>query len=933
MAHLLPSRGLSLRVFLIVPFLLEVLLAVGLTGWFSLRNGTRAVNELAQQLQAEVSDRIQQHLESYLEKPVEINALNAESFRLNVLIADDPQGLARRFWQQIKVYESVQYIYFGSAQGGYIGAGREKDGLTLETTANFRPGSFQIWKTNRQGQRTEFLKSEPGHYDPRERAWYQDAIARGHPDWQDVYVFVDGKLGLSATHPIFDDEGRPLGVLAVDYVLNGVSDFLRSVPGSSHGTTFIVEPSGLLVGSSTEEAPLIEPQEGDDKAKRLSARQSVHPSIQMTFVELDERVGSLSTLNEPLRFTYALNGERQFVQVVPLTVGNDLEWLIVVVVPESDFMAQINANTRNTIALCGVALAIAILLGIVTARAIAAPIVHLNLAAQRLADGDFSPTVSSHYPTREVRTLAASFNQMAKQLRIAFLNLEKRVAERTTELAAAKDMAEQASQAKSEFFASMAHDFCTPLKRILGETQRLQHDATLSPQHQETLQTIHHCGLNLLGLVNNTLDLAKITAHQLELEPRATHLASFFTALSALFRIRVTQKGLDFVAYWPATLPIAIAVDDQRLHQVLVNLLDNAMQLTESGTLYFSVTEVLGVDGRDWQQRAAQSPTPADSRSITLRFYLDDRGNIIEPQHPQTLVVPVEPISDRLPDHLSNNLGLTISQQLLLLMDSQLHIINTAGRGHQFYFELTAPVVMHGDESFNPATSALPTGYHGPTQTILVIDNHWEHRAALQDILTPLGFTLIEAASSHEGLTLARRYHPDVIITDLSLPVMDGLELMQQLRRYPELDSTILLAMSASALSSAHELEKVGCHGCFVKPINRQNLLAHLQVTLNLTWRYGTHSDVPQDADDVLLGVKFPPATVLTPLYQAAQSGYLTAVKQEANRLVELDAQYKLFAAKILAWAEQLDDEKIVQYLSPIVSPPSVGRFRHPADD
>ncbi|WP_084669087.1 cache domain-containing protein [Spirulina major] len=707
MPQLLPSRGLSLRFSLIVPFLIEILIAVGLTGWFSLRNGEKAVHELAEQLQGEVSDRIQQHLENYLEKPVEINAFNAESFRLDVLTADNPQELARRFWQQIRVYESVQYIYFGSEQGGYVGAGREQDGLTLEMTANFQPGSFQIWKTNSQGQRTEFLKSEP-NYDPRQRDWYQDAIARRQPDWQEVYLFVDGKLGISATHPIFDNAGRPLGVLGVDYMLKGISDFLRSVPGSSHGTTFILEQSsGSLIGSSTEEKPLIEAQTPEDESQRLAARRSSQPSIQKTTDELIRQVGSTLTLNAPLRFTYDLAGERQFVQVVPIAVGDSLDWLIVVVMPESDFMAQINANTRNTIVLCGIALAIAALLGILTARTIAAPIAHLNLAAQRLASGDFTPTVSPHYPTREVRTLAASFNQMAKQLRISFLNLEKRVAERTAELAAAKEIAEQASQAKSEFFASMTHDFCTPLNAILSHTQTLQQDATLSPQQQHTLQTIYNCGVNLLGLINTTLDLAQITAHQLDLEPRTTNLASFLSELSALLQMHTAHKGLEFVSYGPATLPIAISVDERRLQQVLVNVVSSAVKVITRGTVYFSVTEVLGLEGRDWRQRGEQSQD--STPQITLRFHLDDRGIELEPQHYPTMVVSAEPMRDRLPDLLANDLGLIISRQLLILMDSQLQI-TTAGQSHQFYFELTVPVVMNGNDTAHTTAPGLPTG-------------------------------------------------------------------------------------------------------------------------------------------------------------------------------------------------------------------------------
>jgi CheY-like chemotaxis protein len=139
----------------------------------------------------------------------------------------------------------------------------------------------------------------------------------------------------------------------------------------------------------------------------------------------------------------------------------------------------------------------------------------------------------------------------------------------------------------------------------------------------------------------------------------------------------------------------------------------------------------------------------------------------------------------------------------------------------------------------------LPKGYYGPTRTILVIDDRWEDRAALQDILTPIGFTVIEASSDREGCNLAQRYHPDVIIVDLSLPRVNGLELIQQLRRYPDFDLTVIFALSKSALYSAHELTAAGCNGCFTKPIDRHDLLAQLQFTLNLTWRYPANPDAP----------------------------------------------------------------------------------------
>ncbi|NEO88542.1 MAG: HAMP domain-containing protein [Spirulina sp. SIO3F2] len=413
-------RIISLRILLTVPFLLEIFAAVGLTGWLALRNGQQAVNDLAEQLQYEVSDRITQQVDGFLTTPTKINAFNAQSLRLGDLSIDDPIGLEQRFWQQIQVYTTLKHIYFGNEQlGYYVGAGRQQDGVTIKANENFQPGNLDLWMTDEQGQRTERIERTPD-YDPRRRAWYQDAIAQAKPGWSEIYSFIsDRQLGISATYPIFDDNGQPQGVLAVDYQLDGVSQFLASVPGTDNDTTFIIEPSGLLVASSTTEDPFILDERTDAEPERLLAVESTIPAIRLTVQALQAQGQDLATLAEPLQFVYHMDGEPQFVRVVPLKSETGLNWLIAVVIPESDFMAQIHANRQNTILLCLVALAIATGIGIWTSQRLSRPIFYLSQAAARIAGGNLQQKLRRSR-IKELDTVATAFNQMSDQLEDSF---------------------------------------------------------------------------------------------------------------------------------------------------------------------------------------------------------------------------------------------------------------------------------------------------------------------------------------------------------------------------------------------------------------------------------------------------------------------------------------------------------------------------------
>jgi sigma-B regulation protein RsbU (phosphoserine phosphatase) len=433
-----------LRIILVVPFVFQIFTVVGLVGWLSLRNGQKAVNDLAARLSREVSARIEEHVQTLADFPQLFLQMNATAIRTGNLDIEDFPRVERYFWQQVQLTNLVPTLYYGDEAGKFILLKKENPDLVYirdESTASRR----QIYHLDQQGNRTNLIKTD--EYDPRTRPWYKAAVQAGKPTWSPIYLFTAAPdLGITPVVPIYNDKGSLRGVLAIDFTLSQISDFLRSLKISRSGQAFIIERSGEIVASSANELPFVTTKEGRE---RRNAIHSNNLLIQSAAQYLQKRFGVFDRINSNQQLIFELNGKRQFVQVTPLQDGRGLDWLMVVVIPEADFMERIDANTQSTIALCLVALILATVLGILTARSITQPILLLSEAssaiAKRAATSDFAsgeldPKIELK-GVNELEVLAESFNHMAQQLRESFIalevakqELEQRVEQRTAEL-------------------------------------------------------------------------------------------------------------------------------------------------------------------------------------------------------------------------------------------------------------------------------------------------------------------------------------------------------------------------------------------------------------------------------------------------------------------------------------------------------------------
>jgi len=421
---------IPLRLVLIVPFVIQVALFVGLVGYLSFRNGQQAVNDVTRQLRSELVARIEEHLRAFLATPHHINQINANAVRQGLPDASDLNALERYLWQQIQVFDSVTSVYFGNTEGGLVDAGREgaEGSLYVIVTDEFKSGPFRKYATDSAGNRAELLSTVPD-FDARTRSWYSGAIEKGGATWSDVYILFTGQdMAIAASRPVYDEQQNLLGVVSSDIFVSHISDFLRNLEIGKTGSSFIVERSGSLVASSTEERPFTDP-DGDEAPRRLYASESAVPTIRYAAEFLTGQFGDYHNITGAQHFEFQIDGQRQFLQVSTIRDEYGIDWLVVVVIPESDFMEQINAGNRTTVFLVGIALLLTVVAGVVTAQWITGPISRLNTSTQALAKGEWDQRVSEEWIS-EIGELARSFNDMAGHLKRTLESLTSEIAER-----------------------------------------------------------------------------------------------------------------------------------------------------------------------------------------------------------------------------------------------------------------------------------------------------------------------------------------------------------------------------------------------------------------------------------------------------------------------------------------------------------------------
>jgi signal transduction histidine kinase/CheY-like chemotaxis protein len=499
------------------------------------------------------------------------------------------------------------------------------------------------------------------------------------------------------------------------------------------------------------------------------------------------------------------------------------DWTVSIGVPESILTAEL----RRWLAMYAVGGGLLLLAGLgmatVIGRSIARPIQALVAPALNLGKGEpVSIPPFALQEAEEVRQALLKAQQLLKQWERERDQAEQ--AER--QMLRAKQTAEHASEAKAAFLANVSHALRTPLNAILGFSRLMKNAPDATAEQVRNLGIINRSGEHLLNLINNVLDISKIEAGHAKLENTDIDLYILMDEITLLMHMQAAEKGLNFAVEHPPELPRHIIADADKLRQILVNLVGNAIKFTRSGGVVLRAKVA-----RQESQQSAQ-----------VRFEVEDTGPGIDDDDSKRIFFPFVQLGDQPATEAGTGLGLHISKQYVELMGGQIGVATRPGKGSVFHFEIplrTGPA--SGEISAKPRLGLVIGLAPGQQRyRLLIAEDQAENRLLLRELLAPLGFDLREAVNVREALDLFEQWHPHLIWMDIRMPEIDGLEVARRVKAGQSGAQTKIVAVTAHALEDERrEILAAGCDDFIRKPYRETEIFDALEKNLGVRFLYG----------------------------------------------------------------------------------------------
>jgi CheY-like chemotaxis protein len=448
----------------------------------------------------------------------------------------------------------------------------------------------------------------------------------------------------------------------------------------------------------------------------------------------------------------------------------------------------------------------------------------------------------------------------------------------------------------------MSHEIRTPLNAILGYSQLMLRDPALGPPSRENLNIINRSGSHLLALINDILDMSKIEAGQMEVHPVGFDLAGLVEDLAGMFCSKAEAKALKFEVSVDPAGETSIIADEQKIRQVLTNLLGNAVKFTERGSVNMRVATRRGNATQRW-----------------LAVSVEDTGYGIAQEELSRLFQPFAQTQSGLSKQMGTGLGLAISQEFIRAMSGEITVSSTLGKGSIFSFEI--PVQL-GDSNISEKMKHQRVICLQPGQAVprvLIADDEPNNRGWLNQMLSTIGFSVREAENGEAALHIWQQWKPQLILMDIRMPVLNGLEATARIKANPSDPETVVIALTANALHEDRLASlKSGADDFLSKPCHADLLLEKIREHLGVNYLYADDEAVKAQAamaqastlDPKLLAVL--PASLIEQMKQAVLNGE----KELLNELIRgVNGKDTRSATALKALADAYEYDTLMNFL------------------